>query len=67
MPSLLISTLIVVLHAGEAVTLVEYLFRVLVYLLAFGGIGVTIFWGVRIIEIVHSEISRRVGVTDNEA
>jgi len=67
MPSLLISTLIVVLHTGEAVTLVEYLFRVLVYLLAFAGIGVTIFWGVRVIEIVHSEISRRVGVTDNEA
>jgi hypothetical protein len=54
------------LHAGEAVTLSEYLFRVLVYLLAFAGLGVTIFWSVRVTEIVHSEISRRVGVTDDE-
>lgn len=67
MPSLLISTLVVVLHTGEAVTLSEYLFRVLVFLLAFGALGVTIFWGVRVIEIVRSEISRRVGVTDNES
>jgi len=66
MPSLLISTGVVVLHAGEAVTLSEYLFRVLVYLLAFAGLGVTIFWSVRVTEIVHSEISRRVGVTDDE-
>jgi len=67
MPSLLISPLVAVLHTGEAVTLSEYLFRVLVYLLAFGGLGVTIFWGVRVIEIVRSEINRRVGVTDNKS
>jgi hypothetical protein len=67
MPSLLISTLVVILHTGEAVTLSEYLFRVLVYLLAFAGVGVTIFWCVRVIEVVRSEISRRVGVTDNES
>ena len=67
MPSLLMSILVVVLHTGEAVALSEYLFRVLVYLLAFAGIGVTVFWGVRVIEIVRSEISRRVGVTDNES
>ncbi|WP_197431209.1 hypothetical protein [Halorubrum sp. CBA1125] len=48
-------------------TLAEYLFRVLVYLLAFAGIGITIFWGVRLIEIVHSAISSRGGVTDNES
>lgn len=67
MPSILISILVVVLHTGEAVTLAEYLLRVLVYLLAFAGIGVAVFWGVRVIEIVRSEISRRVGVTDNES
>lgn len=67
MPSLLISPLVVVLHAGGAVTLSEYLFRVLLHLLAFAGIGVTIFWGVRVTEIVRSEISRRVDVTDNES
>ncbi len=67
MPSLVISTVVVVLHAGEAVTLAEYLFRVLVYLLAFAGIGVTIYWGVRVIEIVQSAISRRGRITDNES
>lgn len=66
MPSLVISILVVVLHAGEAVTLAEYLFRVLVYLLAFASIGVTLFWSVRVIEIVQSAISRRRGINKNE-
>ena len=47
-------------------TLSEYLFRVLVYLLAFAGLGISISWSIRVIEIVHSESSRRMGVTDNE-
>jgi hypothetical protein len=66
MPSLLISTGVVVLDAGEAVSISEYLFRALVYLLAFAGLGVSIFRSIRVIETVHSEISRRMGVTDNE-
>lgn len=49
----MLSTWFVVLHAPQSVTLVEYLFRVLVYLLPFIGIGVTILWGVRVIGIVH--------------
>lgn len=66
MPSFVISTFVVVLHAGEALTLGEYLFRVLVYLLTFACIGVTIFWSVRAIEIVRSAISRRGGINENE-
>lgn len=46
-------------------TLGEYLFRVLVYLLAFTGIGVTLFWGIRVIGVVHSEISKRGGINEN--
>lgn len=45
----------------------EYLFRVLVYLLVFTGIGVTMFWGVRVIEIVYSEISGHRGTNDNKS
>ncbi len=45
-------------------TLVEYLFRVFVYLLTFTGTGVTTFWGVRVIGIVRSETARR-GRTDD--
>ncbi len=56
----------VVLHTGHSVTLVEYLFRVFVSLLAFGGIGVTIFWGVRTIGAVHSKVSRRGEINENE-
>jgi len=52
-----------VLHTGHGVTLAEYLFRVFVYLLLFTGIGVTTFWGVRVIGTVRSEIGRR-GRTD---
>jgi len=48
------STTVVVLHTGQAVSPAEYLFRVLVSLLAFAGIGVTIFWGLRTGEIVRS-------------
>jgi len=54
----MLSTPLAVLHTGQAVTLFEYLFRVLVYLLAFAGIGVTIYWGLRVIGVVPSEISR---------
>lgn len=64
--SLVASTVPVVLHTGQAVTLVEYLFRVLVYLLAFTGIGVTVFSGLRAVEIVQSGIGRRGRTDDNE-
>ena len=62
----MLSTSFVVLHTGHAVTLVEYLFRVLVYLLAFAGIGVTVFSSLRVIGIVRSELGRRGRVTDDE-
>ncbi len=55
----MISTSFVVLHAGQSVTLVEYLLRVLVYLLWFAGIGVAFFWGFRVIGIVRSGLHAR--------
>lgn len=64
--SLIVSTAFVVVHTGHSVTLVEYLFRVLVSLLAFAGLGVTVFWGVRIIGAAHAAISRRGGIDENE-
>ncbi len=50
----MISVSFVILHTEQTVTLGEYLFRVLVYLFAFTGIGVAIFWCVRMIGIVRS-------------
>lgn len=38
-----------ILHVGHEVTLVEYLYRVVVYLTAFGGAGVVVYWGVELI------------------
>jgi hypothetical protein len=61
----MISIWFVVLHTGQGVSLVEYLFRVLVYLTLFTGIGVTVFWVVRMIEIVQSKIDRRGRINDD--
>lgn len=66
MPSPPSSTVVVVLHTGAEVTLTAYLFRVLVYLLAFAGVGVTVFWSLRVIDIVRSKASGRGGSTESE-
>jgi hypothetical protein len=63
----MLSTLSVVLHTGQAVTLGEYLFRVLVYGLAFTGISVTSYVGLRVYEIVNSEISKRERINEIES
>lgn len=55
----MISTSFAVLHASQSVPFAEYLVRVFVYLLFFSGIGVTMYWAVRVIELVQSEISGR--------
>ncbi len=57
--SLLGSTAFVGLHTGHSVTLVAYLSRVVVSLVALAGIGLTVFGGVRAIEIIRSTASRR--------
>jgi hypothetical protein len=49
------------------VTLGEYLFRVLVYGLAFTGISITSYVGLRVYEIVNSEISRRERINETES
>jgi hypothetical protein len=56
----------VVLHTGHGLILGEYLFRVIVHLLAVVGIGVTVHWLVRAIETNRSEIDGRGRVNDNE-
>ncbi|OYR38491.1 hypothetical protein DJ82_06040 [Halorubrum sp. Ib24] len=56
----------VVLHTGQGLTLGEYLFRVIVHLLAVVGIGVTVHWGIRAIETIRSENGRRGSINDNE-
>jgi len=66
MTSFASSVAFVVLHIGQAVTFGEYLYRVLVYSLAFTGVGVAIFWGLRVLEIVRSEINGRGGIDDDE-
>jgi hypothetical protein len=64
--SSLVSIAFVVLHTGHSVTFGEYLFRALVYLVAIAGLGVTVFYGVRAVEVVRSELSRRGGLDENE-
>ena len=45
-----------ILHGGYGLelTLLEYLFRVLLHLLAFGGIAALVFWGSGVVKAVRS-------------
>lgn len=54
------------LHTGQAVTLPEYLFRVLVSLLAVAGSGVVIYGGLRVIDLVSSAVGGRERVDETE-
>lgn len=44
----------IALHITQRVIFVEYLFRVLVYLLFFSGLSVSFFWGFRGIGLIHA-------------
>jgi hypothetical protein len=66
MPSLTSAVLFVVLHTGAEVTLTAYLVRGLVYLVAFTGVGVATVGGLRAIELVRSETTRRGGIAEDE-
>jgi hypothetical protein len=46
----------VILHGGYGVeiALLEYLYRVLLHLLAFGGVAVLVFWGLSVVEAIRS-------------
>lgn len=48
------------LHGGYGLemTLLEYLSRVALHLLAFGGIAVLVFWGSDAVEAVRSAVER---------
>lgn len=56
--SIPIAPAVLVLHTGHSLSLEEYLFRVLLYILAVACVGVVLYWGVRVVEMVHSERSR---------
>ena len=47
-----------VLHggAGLEITLLEYLYRVLLYLFAFGGVAAIVFWGLGTARAIHSRV-----------
>ena len=50
-------TTFVLLHGfGPEITLLEYLFRVVLYLFAFGGVAVIVFWGLDVVRTVHSRV-----------
>jgi hypothetical protein len=53
----------VILHGGPVleITAFEYLFRVVLYLFAFGGIAAIIFWGLGVISAIHSAVSEKRG------
>jgi|GEM_PF-4771015 len=63
----MVSTSAVVLHAGHAVTLVEYLVRVLVVLLAVTGLGGTVHLGLRGLDVVRSTNGERERRPDSES
>ena len=48
--------LFTILHGGYGleITLLEYLFRVLLHLLAFGGVAVLVFWWLGVVKVIHS-------------
>ena len=47
----------VILHGfGLEITLLEYLFRVVLYLFAFGGIAVIVFWGLEGTSAIQSGV-----------
>lgn len=63
----MISPTFVVLHLGQSISMAEYFFRVLVYLLTFAGFGATVFGAVRIIDAIRSYAgNRRSDTSDTE-
>lgn len=57
---------VVVLHGGAAleITLLEYLFRVVVYLFAFGGVAVVGFCGLEVVSAIRSRVVEGDGAND---
>ena len=57
-----------ILHGGYGLelTILEYLFRVLLHLLAFGGIAAFVFWGSGVVKTVCSTFVAEPGGEANE-
>ncbi|GAA0241850.1 hypothetical protein [Haladaptatus pallidirubidus] len=54
-------TSFVILHGGSVleITLIEYLFRLVLYLFVFGGIAIIVFWGLEVVSVISSEVVKK--------
>lgn len=60
---MMVPPLFTILHSspGMEIALLEYLYRVFLHLLAFGGIAALVFWGLGSVKAIHSSfVARRV-------
>ena len=64
----MIASSFILLHGGQGLemTLLTYLYRVLLYLLVFGGIGVLVFWWLDVVEVVRSAFLVKRGHREND-
>lgn len=60
-----VPTAFVVLHTGQGVPPVVYMFRFLVVLLAVACLGVAVFWGLLLVERLRAAVGGREGVDDH--
>lgn len=58
----------VILHGGHVleITLLEYLFRVVLYLFAFGGIAAMVFWGLEGASTSYSRVVKKWSGGEND-
>ncbi len=54
----MLSETVIVLHVGygQEVTILEYLYRVVLYLVAFGVIALLVYWGMNAIETIRPRV-----------
>ena len=54
----MVTTSFVILHTGPGldITLFEYLFRVVLYLLVFSSVAGIVFWGIDTVRAIHSGV-----------
>ena len=58
----------IILHGGFGleITLFDYLIRVVLYLFAFGGIAVIVFWGLDVVRAIRSRIVDKWSSREND-
>jgi hypothetical protein len=61
-------TSFVILHGGPVleITLLEYLFRVVLYLFVFGGIAIIVFWALGVVSVIHSGVVEKWSGGEND-